>query len=180
MYSAFDSPYPHIPAAAIPIQRKRSPNFLESVKHLVKRPSSTRLEAPKDNDPTLHTRSTSDLAPRARQRSHSPVPRFHARSWGGSSARTRKGQRSREQIPSMIDYLTLAQLENVWYKQDSYKGTVSAPQPTPSPEVERMQQSQQRNRDLLNAPSLDAHPAIRARGASFDESTWSRPPAYRR
>ncbi|KAL8800770.1 MAG: hypothetical protein Q9182_004934 [Xanthomendoza sp. 2 TL-2023] len=179
MYSAFDSPYPHIPGAALPIPRKRSPNFLESVKYLVKRPSRTRLEAPRDDNRNSHSRSTSDLGHQPRQRSHSPVPRVQARSWGGSSARTRKGQRSREHVPSMIDYLTLAQLENVWYKQDSYRGTVSLPQPTPSPEIERMQQRQQSNGDPLNGPSLDAHPAIRARGASFDDSSWSRPPSYR-
>ncbi|KAL8677231.1 MAG: hypothetical protein Q9186_006324 [Xanthomendoza sp. 1 TL-2023] len=179
MYSAFDSPYPHIPDAAFPIPRKRSPNFLESVKHLVKRPSRTRLEVPRDDDRDLHSRSTSDLGHHLRQRSYSPVPRVQARSCGGSCTRTRKGQHSREHVPSMIDYLTLAQLENVWYKQDSYKGTVSVPQSTPCPDIERMQQRQQRNRDLLEEPSLDAHPAIRARGASFDDSSWSRPPAYR-
>lgn len=180
MYTAFDSPYPHIPNAAFPVQRKRSPNFLKSVKHLVTRPSRSGLEAPKEDTCTLHSRSTSELGQHPRQRSHSPTPRFHTRTWGGSSASTRKGQRSREQVPSMIEYLTLAQLEIVWYKQDSYKGTVSAPRSTPSPEIEHMQQRQPRNREILRGPPLDAHPAIRARGVSFDDSTWSRPPAYRR
>lgn len=131
MYTAFDSPYPHIPNAAFPVQRKRSPNFLKSVKHLVKRPSRSGLEAPKEDTWTLRSRSTSELGQHPRQWSHSPTPRFHTRTWGGSSARTRKGQRSREQVPSMIEYLTLAQLENVWYKQDSYKGTVSRLSPLP-------------------------------------------------
>ncbi|KAL8767321.1 MAG: hypothetical protein Q9209_006159 [Squamulea sp. 1 TL-2023] len=179
MYTAFESPYPHLPNVAFPIQQKRSPNFLESVKHLVKRPSRTGLEAPKDHSWTLRSHSTSELGRHPPQRSHSPTARSQAWTWGTSSARTRKGQRAREHIPSMTDYLTLAQLENIWYKQDSYKGTVSAPQSIPSPEFDQMQQRQQRNREILSGPSLDAHPAIRARGVSFDESTWSRPPAYR-
>ena len=180
MYTAFDSPYPHIPNAAFHVQRKRSPNFLASFKHLVKRPPRTRSEAPIEDTRTTRSRSTSEPGQHARQRSHSPPTRFHTRAWGGFSARTGKGQRGREQVPSMIEYLTMAQLENVWYKQDSYKGTVSAPQSAPSPEIEHMYQRQQRNREILRGPSLDAHPAIRARGISFDDSTWSRPPAYRR
>lgn len=34
----------------------------------------------------------------------------------------------RGQTPGMDDYLTLAQLENAWHKQDSYVGCVIAPQ----------------------------------------------------
>lgn len=34
----------------------------------------------------------------------------------------------RGQTPGMDDYLTLAQLENAWHKQDSYLGCVIAPQ----------------------------------------------------
>ena len=180
MITAFDSPYAHIPNAAFPVQRKRSPNFLESVKHLVKRPSRTNLEVPRADPGTLRSRSTTQLKQHPRQRTYSPPPRSRTRTWGGSSAGTRKGQRSREQVPSMIDYLTLAQLENVWYKQDSYKGTVPAPQSSPSPEVEHAHQRQRRNREIFNGPLLDAHPEIRARGVSLDESTWSKLPAYRR
>ena len=184
MYTAFDSPYPHIPNNAIPLEPKRSANFLESVKHLVKRPSRTRLEVPRKHKWTLRSLSTSELGYHPRQRSYSPTPRSQVRTLGRLPGRTRKGQRSREQVPSMVDYLTLAELENTWYKQDSYKSTVSVPQSTPSPEIEQLQQQQQqqrqqRNEEILRGPSLDAHPAIRARGASFDESTWSRPPAYR-
>ena len=161
MYTAFDSPYPHISPPVFPVQRKRSPNFLESVKHLVKRPSRTRSEAPRENTRSLRSRSASELGQHRRQRSQSPTSQPQPRTWGASSTHTRSGQRSREQVPSMIEYLTLAQLENVWYKQDSYKGTVSAPQTTPSPEIEHMQeQRQRRNREILRGPSLDIHPAI--------------------
>ncbi|KAL8714588.1 MAG: hypothetical protein Q9220_001536 [cf. Caloplaca sp. 1 TL-2023] len=172
MYSAFDTLYPHIPGSFSPPQRKRSHGFLASVKGLVKRPSRSKLDTPSSDDRALPSRSTSALGPRRRQRSHSPIPRIQAHSWGGSGS---KGQRHRENVPSMIDYLTLAQLENVWYKQDSYKGCVSTPQAAPDVDMQEIQ-LRQSDRD---SPSLDNHPALRARGSSFDEPTWSRPPSYR-
>ncbi|MCJ1485445.1 hypothetical protein MMC06_005619 [Schaereria dolodes] len=47
-----------------------------------------------------------------------------------TTAPTRK---SRRYVPSMVDYLTLEQLEDVWDLQDTYKGTVDVPQKPFSP-----------------------------------------------
>lgn len=174
MYTAFDSQYAHIPGPAYSPQRKRFPSFLSSVKDLIKRPSRTHLEVPTTNNQDLRYRSPS----REHERSRSPVPRLRIHSWGRSS---RKGQRPREHIPSMIDYLTLSQLENVWYKQDSYRGCVAAPQTAPIPEVERWQQQESRQTTDsigLTAP-LRRHSALRGRRRSFENSVWSRPPSYR-
>ena len=39
----------------------------------------------------------------------------------------------RRYVPSMIDYLSLEQLENLWESQDLYKGTIDVPQKPTSP-----------------------------------------------
>ena len=49
------------------------------------------------------------------------TPRSH--SWDSWQIMKPRGR-----TPGMDDYLTLEQLENVWYKQDSYVGCVSVPQ----------------------------------------------------
>lgn len=178
MCTAFDSQHAHIPGPAYSPQRKHSASFLSSVKVLIKRTPRTRLEVPTVDSQVLQSRSTSQPGPRSRERSHSPVARVQARSWGGPS---RKEHTPREHIPSMIDYLTLAQLENVWYKQDAYKGCVSAPQTGPSPEREHWQQQEsgQSSERIRLPPPLSRHPAVRVRGRSFGDSSWSRPPSYR-
>lgn len=178
MDATFDSLYPHIPDSSNSGQRKRSRSFLASVKGLVKQPSRTNLEAPLNNGRAPPSRPTSELGYHPRQRSRSPVPRIKVRSWGGSSS---KGRRSRERVPSMVDYLTLAQLENVWHKQDSYRGCVSIPETAPSPEIQQMQQ-QLINRRAGGSPEprfMDIHPALRAKSPPLDDSAWSRPPSYR-
>lgn len=176
----FDSLYPPMPDPRHAGQQKRSRSFLASVKGLVKQPSRTRLEPPTIDAPALQPRSTSALGYHSRERSRSPIPRIQAHSWGGSGS-SRKVKRSREHVPSMIDYLTLAQLENVWHKQDSYRGSVTTPQTAPNPEIQQMQKrldgwAPQSTRD---PHPMDVHPALRARSPSFDDSAWSRPPSYR-
>lgn len=179
MDATFDSLYPRMPDSRHASQQKPSRGFLASVKGLVKQPSRTRLEPPAIDVPALQPRSTSALGYHSRERSRSPIPRIQAHSWGGSGS-SRKVKRSREQVPSMIDYLTLAQLENVWHKQDSYKGSVTTPQTAPNPEMQGMQK-----RLDGRAPSgnhdphpMDVHPALRARSPPLDDSAWSRPPSY--
>lgn len=188
MCTAFDSQYAHIPGPAYAPPRKRSPSFLSSVKGLIKRPSRTRLEVPPVDNQAFQSRSTSELSSRSRERSRSPMTRVPARSWEGDPRGdphhySRQEPPPREHIPSMIDYLTLAQLESVWYKQDTYRGCVSAPQTAPSPEIEQWQQQElgRSSGEVRRSPPLARHPALRVRGRSFDDSTaWSRPPSYRR
>lgn len=178
MYSAFDSQYAHIPGPAYCPQRKPSPRFLSSVKSLIKRPSRTRLEVPPVDSQALPSRSSAECSRQSRERSRSPVPRVEAHSW---EAPFRNENTRRENIPSMIDYLTLAQLENVWYKQDTYRGCVSMPQTAPSPELEywQRQESSRTSERIYPSPSLGRHPAFRVRRRSFDEPVRSRPPSYR-
>ncbi|KAL8687806.1 MAG: hypothetical protein Q9218_006123 [Villophora microphyllina] len=178
MDATFDSLYPPIPDTSHAGQRKRSRNFLASFKGLVKQPSRTRLEPPAIDVPALQPRSTSALGYHSRDRSRSPRPRIQAHSWGGSGS-SRKVQRSREHIPSMIDYLTLAQLENVWHKQDSYKGCVSTPQTAPNPDLQRMEKrlGGWALENIRDPHLMDIHPALRVRSPPLDDSAWSRPPS---
>lgn len=178
MYTVFDSQFAHIPGPAYSPQRKRSRSFLSSVKSLIKRPSRTRLEVPPVDSQALPSRSSAESGRQSRERSRSPVPRVEAHSW---EAPLHKEHTHREHIPSMIDYLTLAQLENVWYKQDTYRGCVSTPQTAPSPELEywQRQESSRSSERIFPSPSLGRHPALRVRRRSFDDSIWSRPPSNR-
>ncbi len=89
-----------------PPKRSRSPRFLTTVKDLHK--------------------SLSIIRSRGAQRKHPLHDSSCPASQDGSVKQMlwkRRGQTS-----GMDDYLTLAQLENAWHKQDSYVGCVIAPQ----------------------------------------------------
>ena len=59
----------------------------------------------------------------------------------------------RKQVESMVEYLSLEQLENMWRSQDMYLGTVVAPQKPKSP-MWRIEEDPR-------SPSLPVHPAFR-------------------
>ena len=176
MVTAFDSLYPTPPEPSS--RRKRSNSFLASVKGLVKRPSRTNLEPPANDDAGLQNPPNTNIDSQPRALLPASRSRSQSRSWGGFP---RRGRRSHEHVPSMIDYLTLAQLETVWRTQDTYKSCVSAPQTERTGEMQQFMSRRtdlrdEENHDLLSA---DVHPALRPRGRSFDDSAWSRPPSYR-
>ena len=69
------------------------------------------------------------------------------------NVRSSPARQSREHIDSMVDYLSMEQLESLWQSQDMYLGTVIAPQPT-SPPAWRIP-------DGSRTPITSVHPAFR-------------------
>ena len=121
------------------LKRRRSPSFLSSVRHLIPRPlkrsrSPAFLDIPKSAD-RISTPSSA-----ASSRASSPVSltgrHSHCCVHSGSCEASciepvhSQARSRRPYIPSMIDYLTLEQLETMWRRQDTYKGTVDAPRTT--------------------------------------------------
>lgn len=125
-------------------RRGRSPSFLASVKNAMQQPLK-RMRSPQ-RSPGLSTDFS--MPPQSSNLSDRWVPRSHSRPRPTSSRHshcgyhtgacehschschrpsTSNGRSRREPIPSMADYLTLAQLEVVWRTQDTYKGAVDAP-----------------------------------------------------
>lgn len=122
------------------LKRCRSPSFLSSVRSLIPRPlkrsrSPASLKVPKSADrptfedlsnPSSHASSPSSLRSR---HSHCCL---HTGSCQASCLEPAHEQARKKSthVPSMVDYLTLEQLETIWRGQDTYKGTVDAPRTT--------------------------------------------------
>jgi len=107
MDCSFDSLY--LPPSQSPSKAKRFPRILTSLKHLTHSPErklSVVKNSRKDDKTNVPQEST----------------RPHA--WENWQMMWKR----RGHTPGMDDYLTLEQLENVWYKQDFYVGCVSVPQ----------------------------------------------------
>lgn len=104
MDSSFETLY--CDASQNPRKRSRSPRFFTTVKELHK---------------TLSTKG-SRSASRKHNLHDSPRPNSQ------ESSMKQILWKRRGQTPGMDDYLTLAQLENAWHKQDSFVGCVIAPQ----------------------------------------------------
>lgn len=153
-----------------PAQRGRSPSFLSSVRNIVQHPMK-RMQSPNRSQPLDGDNLAVDWSPRST--SSCPTSRHsHCGSHIGpcqSSCHTshrpsrRMKARRREPIPSMADYLTLAQLEVVWRSQDTYKGAVDAPRAA-SPCSED-----------LRPRSRDRETAYQTNGR---RNAWSRPRQY--
>ena len=146
-------------------RRSRSPNFLTSVKDLVHRSHSPLRSQTRNGD--TYRKPSGEESYNASHRRTMPLPGNEARPMRSSARRRRE---YRENIPSMIDYLTLSQLENVWQRHDTYIGCVYAPQRV-------AQQSavfpSQRQEATLENPYMDLHSPHR-RDCSYDERVWSR------
>lgn len=167
MCSPFDSLYPHLQQSQMSSRRSRSPSFLASVKGLVKKRSGLQLGSSRTED----TGSTHNLL-------RTSTARSHVRSWNGFS---RKRQQGREQIPSMVDYLTLAQLESVWQTQEHFpssNGILQSAQYESSIEKRQISTNHGGEQEADNLYD-NIHPALRPRRRSFGDSSWSRPPSYR-
>ena len=139
-----DSPLP---------RRSRSPNFLASVKGLVHR-SRSPARPQTSNERVCDVPSIQESSSTERCLSV-PFPHEDSRPLRPSTQRRRK---RRENVPSMIDYLTLSQLENVWHRQDTYKGVVYAPQRAPQWNAFI---SGLRSEEHLQTPHIEDHPAYR-------------------
>jgi len=120
-YRSPDSPLP---------RRRRSPNFLASVKSLVHRSRSPLR--PRTSNGEIYNTPLTDGSYTATHRQPITLANNEPRSLRSPGQKQRN---RREHIPSMIDYLTLSQLENVWQRQDTYKGCVHAPQRAPQQTV---------------------------------------------
>lgn len=81
------------------------------------------------------------------------------------------GRQPRRYIPSMIDYLTMEQLEDVWQMQDIYKGTVDVPAKPATP-IWQIEDDMDPRSPLIEL----VHPAFRNEPHSFHNS-FSRPVA---
>ncbi|KAI4154728.1 MAG: hypothetical protein LQ340_001486 [Diploschistes diacapsis] len=70
------------------------------------------------------------------------------------AVRRQPAQKPREHVPSMVEYLSLEQLESLWQSQDMYVGTVIAPQKLASPVMLRIVEPP-------ISPIMSVHPAFR-------------------
>lgn len=139
-----DSPLP---------RRSRSPNFFASVKGLVHRSRSPLC--PRTSNREIYNTPPTQESYTAVRRVIIPLANSEPRSLRSPGQKRRK---RREPIPSMIDYLTLSQLEKVWQRQDTYKGCVDTPQRAPQ---QSATSPRQRTEVGLEIPSIHIHPAQR-------------------
>ena len=155
-----------------PAERGRSPNFLSSMKNIVQHPLK-RMRSPNRSQPSTNESLSANWTPRPSGRrstsrhSHCGVhtgPCQNSSHSTHTSSRRRKARR-REPVPSMADYLTLAQLEAVWRSQDTYKGAVEAPR-TASPRMGETRPRSASNQETAYEPNARLN-------------TWSRPRQYR-
>ena len=154
-------------------RRGRSPSFLSSVKNIMQQPLkrmrspgrspglSSDLDFPRDNgalSDNWKPRSQSQSRPRPTSSRHSHCG-YHTGSCEHSCHAchrplSREGRSRREPVPSMADYLTLAQLETVWISQDTYKGCVDAPRAV---ETSAQAGARQRSRSAENETTYKAN-----------------------
>ena len=175
MCTAFDSPYAHIPGPASLVQKKRSQRFLASIRYLIKRPSRTYSEVREIGRQASRNPPTSESNHHSWQRSFQSAHLSQERSLEGSS----RNQQYRH-VPSMTEYLTLAQLEDVWQGQESCRRFAITPQrvsssETPFPDHRQPTISTERVQSRLPRRRSQAS---WARSQDFDDSSWSRPPSY--
>lgn len=123
MDSSFETLY--CDASQSPPKCSRSPRFLTTVKELHK---------------SISTKGSRTVSRKHTSRD-SPCPSLQE-----SSAKHILWKR-RGQTPGMDDYLTMAQLENAWHKQDSFVGCVIAPQKI----------SQYSYQEAVEAPLIASH-----------------------
>ena len=151
-FSTLPPPYNNVPPPSHPVlveppsqdpsrlKRRRSPSFLSSVRSLIPRPlkrsrSPASLQVPRSADRSTFEDSSSSSShlssPSSLTTRHSHYC-LHSGSCQASCLEPahEQARRKRQHVPSMIDYLTLEQLETVWRGQDTYKGTVDAPRTT--------------------------------------------------
>ena len=149
-------------------RRGRSPSFLTSVKDIVHRSRSPLR--PRTSNGEIHISAPLEIPQSVPHRRAISSP---ADNKAPSSRTSSRGRRERRKnIPSMIDYLTLSQLENVWQRQDTYKGTVDAPQRAPQ---QSARFPSQRREEKLQVPIMDVHPALRGSHSHDDlaRSRWA-------
>ena len=147
-------PYEHLPTPPSPTssehprgRRGRSPSFLNSVKTMMQQPLKRMLSPgrspglpPEIVLPSQNSNLSDGWVPHNQSRPRPTSSRhshcgYHTGSCEHSChachrPSTRQGRSRREPIPSMADYLTLSQLEDVWRGQDTYKGCVEMPRRT--------------------------------------------------
>ena len=155
-----------------PVERGRSPNFLSSMKNIVQQPlkrmrSPNRSHSSNNDSLSIDTRPQQLGRRNTSRHSHCGV---HTGPCQNSSHSThisphRRKARRREPVPSMADYLTLAQLEVIWRSQDTYKGAVEAPRAV-SPRMEETRPRSASNQET-------------AYQANARLNAWSRPRQYR-
>ena len=159
---------PELPPQSPPIRYKTVPREYLTTQQVENLPSSSRrayepyrIAVKSYKNPT---RNNSREALRSPRTLRSPIRL-------GSKA---SGRQSRKHIPSMIDYLTMEQLEREWQRQDRYKGTVDGPTkpgtPQPSSPKWRFEEHLDPRSPLL------IHPAFRHLEPPFHNS-FSRPTA---
>lgn len=161
-YEVFLPSQPDI--SPLPERRGRSLSFLTSIKSLVRGSlsrsrSPRRLQASNEGKPE---REISQMAHDKRQGHLSSTKYLKPHVW------PRRRRRRQVSITSVADYLTLAQLENVWRQQDRSRG-----------DAETARQSQQQklgqpvtgNMVRQSIPSSEIHPAFRSRQSSSPEDS---------
>ena len=163
-------------------RRGRSPSFLASVKNIMQQPLK-RMRSPGRSPghspglsfPSQNSNLSDSWAPRARSRPRPTSSRhshcgYHTDSCEHSCHAchrpTRQGRSRREPVPSMADYLTLSQLEDVWRGQDTYKGYVEMPR-----RVDRTILDSTRGRSLERETAYGANLGV--------NTNYSRPRHYR-
>lgn len=159
-YEVFLSSQPY--TGPLPEQRGRSSSLLTSIKSLVRGSlsrsrSPRRLQASNEGKPEWEISQTTH----DKRRGHPSSTKFlKPLVW--------PRRRRQVSITSVADYLTLAQLENVWRQQDRSRGDT---------EIARQAQQQKVGQPLTAnmvrqpIPSSEIHPAFRSRQSSSPEDS---------
>lgn len=159
-YEVFLPSQPYI--GPMPEPRGRSSSFFTSIKSLV-RSSLSRSQSPRRLQTINEGRPEQDIF----QTTHDSQTVLSSRP---KYMKKQFWHRRRRQVPitSVADYLTLAQLENVWRQQDTSGGDA---------EIARQSQQQRLGRPVIRdwlrqpIPPSDIHPAFRSRQTSSPEDS---------
>lgn len=159
MHSSYDI---FLPSQAyidpLPESRGRSSNLLTSIKSLV-RGSLSRSRSPRGLQASNDGRTEQEISQTIHDRRQ-----VHQSSHKCLKPHVWPRRRPHAPITSVADYLTLAQLENVWRQQDRHREDA---------EIARRPQQQKPEPSATEAlrpnSSSDIHPAFRSRRTAFSE-----------
>ncbi|MCJ1406606.1 hypothetical protein MMC19_000672 [Ptychographa xylographoides] len=152
--------YLHIPPEYLNAQQARNfPGSTNQRPQVSAFPSSSSLPVSTNDRPRLPiaaSMSTTNL-PRAPPRAPSDM-RHQIRLNPAAPGAQSGSRKPRKYVPSMVDYLSLEQLEDLWESQDQYVGPINVPQ---KPATPRWRIDENDPRSPLRPGDLDIHPAFR-------------------
>lgn len=163
MYSSYEVFLPSQPyIGPLPEPRGRSSSFLTSLKSLLQS-SLSRSRSPRRIQASVEGRPEREISQttHGKRKVHPSSPK---------SLNSHVWPRRRRQLPitSVADYLTLAQLENLWRQQDRSRGDAETARQS---QQQKFGQAMTRGWVRQPIPSSDIHPAFRSRQISSPEDS---------